>query len=395
MYPIKDMLGRIQEDGIIVNLFLTEQCNFACDHCFYAAGPNLPKGYMSDGVLQDVRAFVDACINDLLVPRVTINFIGGEPTLNMKEFKRCLETVMRWTDEYGHRLDWEMTTNGWWLSKDKHTIEFLEAIRPYIPHEGTSERNDGGRWNIRVSDTLWHQEWRKGALKGRSVASRVKELFQEFEGYTDDNPFYSCTSVCNACGYTVEGWLDGEECEWCHDGMLESKEEGEDFPRSKPDEGWIYADTWNHGSGVVPSNPERGQFGGNDQGERGGSRGCGEHMIVTFKPDGTHIDGCGKGSNMPFGSVRDHPLVLLGMNNSFLVSERPSCRDCYAAAQQWKDDDQHVADRAYYTSVLETFESGDMMLEEDDGSEREYVGFGWKDPMTGEFEWLECDYDPR
>jgi len=396
-HPVAEMLRDINQDGIIINLQLTEQCNFACDHCFYAASPRSPKGYMSSDVLAQVHDFIYCCLDDLLAPSVTVNFIGGEPTLNLKEFKRCFREAMNWCWTHGHRLDWEMTTNGWWLNDDKRTLEFMEIIKDDIPRDGTVEREEGGTFRIRVSDTLWHREWRKGWLKNKSVKNRVRELFSDDGSF--DNPFYSATSTCNECGHIQNGYYEEEPCEVCQTGNYEASETDVYFPKSDPNGGWIYADTWDNKERVIPSHPERGQFGWNDHGERNGpGSGCGTHMIVTFKPDGSHLDGCCRGSNLPFGSVADHPLVLLGINNTFLAQERPSCRECHFRAKEWEGGATHLAARAYYEQLVTTLESGDFTFlaeESEDGEERDFVGFCWTDPLTGKDERLEVENDPR
>lgn len=367
-------------DRVVVNIFLTEQCNFTCKHCFYAAGPHLPKGYISNETMGKIERFIDILLDDLKVPSVRVNLIGGEPTLNLKEFKRCFDISMEWCRARRERIDWEMTTNGWWLSEMKNTLAFLEIIKGYIP-TGGAERDDGGDFQIRISDTAWHREWRKGQLKGKYVSPFVEELFSE-----TNQDFWVAESECDECGHTIAWYCDGDDCPSCGvEGSMHCTKEERliELPAIDPNMPWIYADKWDDARHVIPSNEERSYWGGNDLASNG--EGCGTHSIVTFKPNGKHIDGCCKGSNLPFGSVDDHPLVLMGLNSTFLTEEKPSCRECHMQAKRWRKEDRFTEVRAYYQGVVDTLETGEF--EDKDGEW--FTGLSWIE--DGERVYLELE----
>ena len=354
LYPVESIIDYIEYERITINLMLTEQCNFACDHCFFGCGPQGKKGYMSNDILEQVIRFAQECRNDFPERTyLTINLIGGEPTLNLKEFRRCFEYILSRQGVYAN-FDIEMTTNGWWLhpKHEKSLIEFLRIVDQAVPNDGTCDGRYG-TFRVRISDTEYHNDFR---VNGNSVKRRFDALFGE-DWYADDNPFVKCTSTCTECGHELPYWCDGDTCENENcDGTYESDEEViVEFTRPDKYDGWIYVDTWGGNQFVIPSHPERGQFGTNDHGERGL---CGHHMVVTFKPDGSSFDGCCRGSNMPFGSVYDHPLVLLGLQNSYLKQERPSCRECHDRAKEWSTSKAYSQARAYYEQEVVNLKEG-------------------------------------
>lgn len=363
LYPVESIIDYTESDGITINLILTEQCNFACDHCFFGCSPQGKKGYMSNDILEQVIRFVQDCRDDFPeYPCITINLIGGEPTLNLKEFRRCFEYILNRQSTQGN-FDIEMTTNGWWLhpKHEKSLIEFLRIVDQAVPGDGTCDGRYG-IFRVRISDTEYHNQFR---VDGDSIKRRFDTLFGNSEdGYMDNNPFVQYTSTCTECGHERTYWCEGDACEDENcDGTYESDEQViVAFTRPDKDYGWIYVDTWGGDQFIVPSHPERGQFGTNDRGARGG---CGHHMVVTFKPDGSSFDGCCRGSNMPFGSVYDHPLVLLGLQNSYLQQERPSCRECHKRAKEWRRSDEYSQARAYYEQEVVNLQEGAYTLCQD------------------------------
>lgn len=341
LYTIDDMIRNLDDDGLTVNLQLTEQCNFRCSHCFYASGPHMPKGYMSNEVLDAVHDFIATAVSEMGVSRVMLNLIGGEPTMNINEFERCLGKVMTWSGgTWELPIQYEMSTNGWWLRSTEDTRNFLNAIASYVSPDGTSEN-----LSIRISNSKWHWEFRKGNRNPRKLQKQLEALFE------DPELFFDCTSVCDTCGHTIKAFLDGEPCE-CGDGEYTAYEkEVLHIPLPHPNDPYIHVDTWEEASRVVPSNPDNGHWGAGDLGASGR---CTTWNIVTFKPNGNHLDGCCRGSNMPFGTVYDHPLVLLGINNTFLINKRPSCAECHESAKDWNQSEELKTARQYYEIVSDS-----------------------------------------
>jgi hypothetical protein len=382
-----DKLLRLMHDHIVVNLWLTEQCNFECGHCFYMMSPRSPKGYMSDEMLAKLRGFV-LTLREKYRANVDVNLIGGEPTLNLKEFKRCLDYVMQWQNDTSlGGISFEMTTNGWWLSKPKWTVEFFEAVLPHV----AEEYGDG--LIIRVSDDSYHMPFRPGFLKNKRVKPVLGELLEN--GRINDEPvFWSETAVCE-CGY--EGsYYEWNGCPKCgKEDWTDIKEEyllSHDIPSVEEGAPWIYADQpdiqrfsrYDKGrqddySWVVPSN-DGCDWGKSDKGARGQCHtGVQE---VTFDPKGVHRDGCCSGSDMQFSTIDDDPLVVLGLNNTFTRTSQPTCRSCRSEAEAYKDSELAKRARAFYEEAAATMQ---FLEEDDEGNVEGEDLYQWREP------WMERD----
>jgi hypothetical protein len=387
-----DKLLEFMHDRVVVNLFLTEQCNFECGHCFYAASPRSPKGYMKKEMLDKIRHFV-LTLREKYHANVDVNLIGGEPTLNLKEFKRCLDHVMDWRDDTRMgSIEFEMTTNGWWLSKAKWTLEFFEAILPHC------ESDFGEGLTVRVSDDNYHMEWRVGYLKDRRAKPALDSLLEN--GTIDDEPVFWAQYVnCYECAHEM---LDGEWPGKCPKCGCEEMDYGRDeyllsrqLPEVQEGQPWIYAeqpdiqrislydkgrsvgDSW-----VVPSN-DNCDWGGNDKGE---SKYChnGVHQM-TFDPKGIHRDGCCSGSDMQFSTIGDDPLVVLGLNNTFTKEYRPTCQGCRSGATDFQEGEFIKLARYFYEEVADSMQ----LLEAEDNDTGENI-YRWWEPWMASDEVMEA-----
>jgi hypothetical protein len=97
-----------KSEDILINLYVTRRCNFACSHCLSESSPSKPRMPMSEEDAMAIRDFAN-----LFEGRVTFNFVGGEPTLYLP----ALERLHRILSEAEVDHSFEMTTNGWWLFK--------------------------------------------------------------------------------------------------------------------------------------------------------------------------------------------------------------------------------------------------------------------------------------
>lgn len=136
---------------ITVNLDCTQRCNFECAHCMHSAGPRSGMSiYATDSTILRIARFFDQAIDMFPDASLSLNFVGGEPTLNLNQFRRIVfNSNYRMSDS----VRFEMTTNGWWLEKAANIVRFAEAVRPML--------NEDRVGAIRISNDKWHQEFRK------------------------------------------------------------------------------------------------------------------------------------------------------------------------------------------------------------------------------------------
>lgn len=330
--------GLVDEGKAVYNLYLTEQCNFACPRCFYGCSPQGPRGYMEDDMLQ--RAIDSAATLQMYTQAVgewpigvDLNSIGGEPTLNLDQFARCIDYLYR---NRGNNMGMEMTTNGWWMKEPKFARRFLEAVAEAV-ERGDPEDNS---LSIRISDSLDHEQFRPAWMQGKGkLQSLIAELLESGR-IRDESVVFEEWSECDKCEARVDYWVDGDKCEKCEEEgdedpgtMVGHSEEHVTLPGLVPGGmPWLYVEDQRDRSCDIPSVANGGR-GGNDLGARGW---CGpNHGVLSFDPRGRLRDACCRGSDMTgFGTVDDDPLVLLTLVNIFLRRRRPTCAECHSVAAE-------------------------------------------------------------
>lgn len=316
---IQNLIEHYRQNGITLSVMLTEQCNFQCGHCFYGCGPEAPKGYMPAAVRRKVVDWAFHLMDEWEIP-VQINVIGGEPTLHMGMFARCLEDF---APVEAHDLgSWCMTTNGWWMHTARTASRFLEAVWDYCdPDEEVGLK-------IRVSNDRFHSEFRPVGFNPQSALDAI------------------------VYGWGGDVWESGR--------VRYPGEMYEDFPvvvqPDTPDYSW-----------VVPSGV-RGEWGKNDHGIA--QDGCSVYPDLTFNPKGQFTDGCCSGSHMLFGNVNDHPLILAALMREFQDRYALSCKDCREWASHFrKDGDLEETKNQLQREALPTLMEGGLYEHERDYAE--------------------------
>jgi hypothetical protein len=342
MITIKDILKTLSDDRkITINLLLTEKCNFKCEHCFYGSGPSKPKAYISDEILYQVGQMINTLEEAGIY--TDLNLIGGEPTVNLNEFAR----VWRWAEGFlSGDVNLEMTTNGWWLSKPESARKFFEIVGR-TAYEWDDEDL---KVSIRISGDGFHEPFRTGNnTDGPSLQGMLEEILERGSLY-DEPVTYKFSYTCGSCDYVIENqYAEEDQCPKCGNEMYYDDERLVNMPEYDPGFNWIYVDTHLDWSNVVPSGI-RGQFGSNTftcTGEN--NRG----FYLTFLPNGNHSDGCCRGSNMPFGRINDHPLVLLALIQNFFNDKEPECYNCRTKAQGYARSNKFLEVREALIQELE------------------------------------------
>ncbi len=297
------------KDDVLVNLLLTLQCNYQCAHCMYRSGPQKPKTYMSYDDLHHIGDFIQKMVEAGLRP--TVNLVGGEPTLNMGEFHRCLSTLnMLLGDTQG--VTFEMTTNGWWLRSWTTTKLFLKAVRDARMSESLC---------IRISDSDYHRQWRgKEAPLIRLLSTysdRDEALRSLMEHWDEEERAKADVEVeCAECAHCFTGGSCCPEC--AHDNDQAYYEVCDALPGARSREGiwWVleslmkedhlYVDV--QGSeGMVPVGRAR----DNHLGQVGGH--CPAHADIkfTFQPGGTLQGICCHGGEVPLGHASEGWMLFM------------------------------------------------------------------------------------
>jgi hypothetical protein len=324
-----DTYRGVRTDGTTISLMLTEQCNFHCDHCFYGCGMHKPKGYMSS---KNVLKAIDMAetLSSMNI-RISINLIGGEPTLNLKEFKRIFDLVYTAWDP--GNIDIEISTNGWWLKKASTAIKFFQVVeRAACNAPGGIEEG----FSVRISNDQYHR-WQSNT----DLEAQFNDLMETGAIY-DDPVLYKEVPYCSKCNHEFKTRYP-RRCPKCGtwDDIYYEYETLIELPPTDLDQlCWIFVQSNKYDNGVdgiIPSG-ERGHFGRN-------IKTCGVTDVLysnadklTFLPNGKHTDGCCKGSLMPFGDLDDNPFILLALNHQFTVECEPTCLTCRSDAAQWAID---------------------------------------------------------
>jgi len=116
-------------------LFLTGECNLACDYCYAV---NCPPRAMTSEVLAQSLAFLHAQAGGEL----GLTLIGGEPLLCPEAVREVIREVSTWEDT---RLGLALATNGTLLDAAMLELCREHAIQIYLSLDGTREAHDRHR----------------------------------------------------------------------------------------------------------------------------------------------------------------------------------------------------------------------------------------------------------
>lgn len=317
-------------EHVTVNLYLTMRCNFKCGHCMMHSSPDRENRWMSDELLTAI--FTDICeyLKTEETEYFTLNFVGGEPTLDLDEFQRCMDLLdCYWLDMPGVSL--EMTSNGWWAEKPETLDKFLRVMR-----RQRFESDIG----IRISGSNWHDYFRSPWMKRfwgdlphfhenlsgyfwesmrEQISEEVKIECPYCESSKVEETVEGCTLKCAECDNVFERF----ELE---DNLLQ------DYNFSTELESLYYDDTTRLSNPLSQvSATGRGALIGGYQ-----PRTCHrDYPIIGIDPSGEVRDLCCNGSNSKAGMFSDRSLSewfaytndyykYLGEN----MSKHEGCRSC-------------------------------------------------------------------
>ena len=336
----RDALASGEDQEVIFTLLLTKRCCFACAHCMFAAGPGLPAEWMPLSVINEVLLTAKTFREWGFLTRV--NFVGGEPTLDLEQFAIIYEHLCR--HPLGQYLEMEMTTNGWWLRSWKAACRFASIV---------GEAVAGEKLTIRISNSIWHDPFRKGEkhiIARRALQEALENPYEWF-----DLPEPSCQ-----CGGALVSQQDGCRCKRCGNGLSEEEYyEAKDASMMQPGHhaiplllegiksGCLYIDTkWIEPNLLSPA----GRALENGMGLQDGTCYPASRPQFTINTDGSIRDVCCYGGKASLGHIRDGALRLFALRYELLNSvhgqfprtqgglhcnDARRCRACPGLANQW------------------------------------------------------------
>lgn len=323
-FSLMDFSPASGSEEVLVNILVTEKCNFSCAHCAIRASPRSPSTCTTPEELRDILEFAHSIVGRC----VRVNFVGGEPTLKPDVLRSLLEVV----DADGAPM--EMTSNGWWLREPNAFCSVMRVLAPYLADE---------RLTLRISSSSWHDVFRKEEEGMLSTHQRFVWALEEGLPTLRDVVLTrwarSNTLACDACGGTLALEHDEWWCPACEQFSVA------DYDCTHPQISRIYeyAEVLRQGlqsnvrvdrqGGEQVTNNGRGAD--NQLGAVGGSCAWDEETVkFTFGPGGKVHDFCCSGGPSYGGHVRDGLKLLLRRTllQQELHDEFPS-----VAGRSWRD----------------------------------------------------------
>lgn len=337
---------------VVINLLLTKQCNFSCGHCMFRAGPQQPKDYMSNDDLEAITSYAN--ILKTAGFDVTLNLVGGEPSLNLEEFERCLIQIAY---RLNPTINLEMTTNGWWLRSWAKTKRFMQALTNARIHEHIQ---------IRISDSPFHDPFRKEerkiiSLLRHNAEENIHSVFTHF--WEQENPKESRALTCLHCyDQLPAGNIDKlKTCPSCDTEFDDSDrmEMHQTFENENSDNrgyhGIILASMLHRNKNTIyvdTQTPDQmvpvGRAADNQLGWKDGNCHWRDDIKFTFQPGGNLHDPCCNGGRVDLGHVSEGWGLFLkriaymrDLHTAFPNPDRKTsvgrCLECPAYGKKWTE----------------------------------------------------------
>lgn len=170
-HPADNILEDILNNRVKkICLQLTQQCNFRCDYCVYSGNydnrTHAAKRMNSKTALAGIDFLLKHSKDS---PSISIGFYGGEPLLEFKLIKECMEHTSKVAE--GKKIVYSMTTNGSLLNS--------EMVETFIKYDATITISLDGPIEI-------HNKNRKFATNGRGTFETVyKNLMEIMNKYPE------------------------------------------------------------------------------------------------------------------------------------------------------------------------------------------------------------------
>ena len=174
-------------------LQVTQKCNLRCDYCVYSGTyKNREHSHLSMSS-ETAERLIDFFIKRTKDSKnITVSFYGGEPLLNFKLIKHCVNYIE--TRYYGRNIEFAMTTNGTVL--DENIIAFLaeKNVDLLISLDGPKEihdtrrrfaSNNEGSYSVIMDNIARIKELHPEYYKERVRFNAVSDTTQTFSCFND------------------------------------------------------------------------------------------------------------------------------------------------------------------------------------------------------------------
>jgi hypothetical protein len=265
---------------------------------------------MSQQDLEEIHGFINYLKYELEIDYITVNLVGGEPTLDLKEFERCFDQISRWD------IPLEMTTNGSWLNTYAQAKQFSNIVWKELYDENMI---------IRISNSPYHLPFRKNEKK-LITNNRIEDAFMTPDEYFQDYPQHRCPT----CDLKLEAKYSEKEetkynCKKCDYSITEEEYQEENdrlvmYDNSKFN--ILYDATVNHHIYIdtTINNPEKISPVGRAKkwGLQDGECHPVNDVKFTFMPGAKLYDPCCNGGHVPLGHA-SNPQDLFEQRFKFIT----------------------------------------------------------------------------
>lgn len=144
-HPATDKLDYFLSNKIrMIILQVTQQCNLRCEYCAYS-GKYLNRGHANNRMsFETAKKGIDFLIaNSRDVDSINISFYGGEPLLEFKLMKKCIEYAEAAAE--GKNVTFNFTTNGTLFTREIIEYLWLHDVSIMISLDGPREVQDKSR----------------------------------------------------------------------------------------------------------------------------------------------------------------------------------------------------------------------------------------------------------
>lgn len=139
---------KTDSDTFGVWLFMTYACNFKCTYCIENGNLNedISKSLMTVETAEKIILWIKKKVLEKKSKVLSINYFGGEPTLNLETIYHCCDIIDKEFSEVDVKVEMGMVTNGYLLNEE--TIDALveHGVKLYqITVDGPEDIHDSRR----------------------------------------------------------------------------------------------------------------------------------------------------------------------------------------------------------------------------------------------------------
>lgn len=153
-----------------LTLQVTQRCNLRCEYCIYSGNYDNRKHSNLDMNFETAKKAIDLYLRSSgEMEEYSVGFYGGEPLLNLKLIKQCVEYVKSRT--VGRKVGFAMTTNATLLNDE--TVDYLQSEHFQIMVSLDGSQKDHDR----------HRKFQNGNGSFALIQKNLKKIKARFPEY--------------------------------------------------------------------------------------------------------------------------------------------------------------------------------------------------------------------